>query len=157
MARQGILYGLIESALSAAAGESVTAVKRDWDYYPPGDSAQPLAPFLVVGITDDIPYGIGIDLYRCMVQVMVAVADSPDIRSDFDALLGVVRSVMASVRGLSADGLVIGGALEQSCTQPASITESGDIIYAQTVTFLLRFEYTPPSSTTNNNPSAGAS
>ena len=140
MDRQSIVYSIIEGALRAAADPSVTTVLRDWDYYAPGNTAQPLAPFLVVGLTDDIPYGIAIDLYRCSAQIMIAVADSPSIRDDFDRILASVRSVMASVAHVSAYGVTISGVLEQGCTQPAPITESGDVVYAQTVSFRLWFE-----------------
>lgn len=138
--RQSIVYSLIESALRAAADPSVTTVLRDWDYYPPGDSAQPLAPFLVVGVTDDTPYGVGIGLYRCSVQIMIAVADSPGIRDDFDRILASVRSVMPSLAHISAYGVTISATLEQGCTQPAPLNESGDIVFAQTLTFRVWFE-----------------
>jgi hypothetical protein len=138
--RQAILRGMIEGALRAAADPSVTTVLQDWDYYPPGDTAQPLAPFLVVGLTDDIPYGVGIGLYRCSAQVMIAVADSPSIRDDFDRIRASVRSVMDSLAHSSAWGVIIGGTLEQGCTQPDVITEDGDIILAQTVMYRVWFE-----------------
>lgn len=145
--RQAILRGMIEGALRAAADPSVTTVLQDWDYYPPGDTAQPLAPFLVVGLTDDIPYGVGIGLYRCSVQIMIAVADSPSIRDDFDRIRASVRSVMDSLAHLSAWGVAIGGTLEQGCTQPDVITEYGDIILAQTVSYRVWFEapISPPA------------
>ena len=47
---------------------------------------------------------------------------------------------MASIAHLSAYGVTISAALEQGCTQPAPINESGDIIFAQTLTFRLWFE-----------------
>lgn len=147
MDRQSIVQGLVEGALRAAADPMVTTVLRDWDYYKPGTSAQPLAPFLVVGISDDTPYGIGIDLYRCSVQVMLIVAESPSVRDDFDRIRASVRSVMASARGLGAYGVHIDGVVEQSCSEPSQITEKGDVIFAQTLTFALWFEApsTPPA------------
>ena len=138
--RQAIVQGLIEGALRAAADPSVTTVLRDWDYYKPGTSAQPLAPFLVVSFTDDVPYGIGIDLYRATVQILVVVAETPSVRDDFARIRGSVRSVMASVPRLAAYGVIISGVIEQGCTQPDRITESGDIIYAQALTFRVWFE-----------------
>ena len=141
--RQSIAQSLIEGALRAAADPSVTTVLRDWDYYKPGTTAQPLAPFLVVGVTDDLPYGVGIGLYRCTAQVLIAVADSPGIRDDFDRIRESVRSVMASLRGLTAGGVLLSSALEQSCTQPDTITEKGDVIYGQTITFRVWFEAPP--------------
>lgn len=144
MDRQSVVQALVEDALRAAADPSVTTVLRDWDYYEPGTSEQPLAPFLVVGFTDDIPYGIGIGLYRCFAQIMIAVADSPSVREDFDRIRASVRSVMASLAYLSAYGLTISGVLEQGCTQPAPITESGDIILAQILTWRMWFEAPEP-------------
>lgn len=141
--RQSIVQSLIEGALRAAADPSVTTILRDWDYYQPGTTAQPLAPFLVVGAIDDVPYGIGIGLYRCTAQVMIAVADSPSIRDDFDRIRASVRSVMASLRGVTAGDVLLSGSLEQSCTQPDTITEKGDVIFAQTVTFRVWFEAPP--------------
>ena len=141
--RQAIVQGLIEGALRAAADPSVTTVLRDWDYYKPGTSAQPLAPFLVVSLTDDEPYGIGIDLYRSTVQILVVVAETPSVRDDFARIRGSVRSVMASVPHLAAYGVTIDGVIEQGCTQPDRITESGDIILAQALTFRVWFEAPP--------------
>lgn len=145
--RQAIVQSMIEAALRAGADPSVTTVLRDWDYYRPGTSAQPLTPFLVVGLTDDEPYGIAIDLYRAELQVMICVSKSPGIRDQFDRIRASVRSVMEAVRGLAVYGVHIDGVLEQSCTQPDVITESGDIVYAQILTFRLWFEApsTPPA------------
>ena len=141
--RQSIVQALVEGALRAAADPSVTMVYRDWDYFGPGATAQPLAPSLVVGVSDDIPYGVGIDLYRCTVMVGIVVPESSGIRDDFDRIRESVRSVMASVQHLSAYGVTISGCLEQSCTEPDQITQKGDILFAQTVAFRLWFEAPP--------------
>lgn len=145
--RQSIVQALIEGALRAGADPSVTTVLRGWDYYKPGTSAQPLAPFLVVGVTDDVPYGIGIPLYRCAVNIMICVSESPSIRDTLSRIRGSVRSVMASVKGLGVPGFHIDGVIETACTEPDRITESGDLIDAQTLTFNLWFEAppTPPA------------
>lgn len=145
--RQAIVQGLIEGALRAGSDPEVTTVLRGWDYYKPGTSAQSLAPFLVVGVTDDVPYGIGIDLYRCAVNIMVCVLESPGIRETLERIRGSVRSVMASVKGLGVSGFHIDGVIETACTEPDRITESGDLVDAQTLTFNLWFESppTPPA------------
>ena len=141
--RQSIVQALIEGALRAGSDPEVTTVLRGWDYYRPGTSAQPLAPFLVVGVTDDVPYGIGIPLYRCAVNIMICVSESPAIRDTLSRIRGSVRSVMESVPGLAAYGVHIDGAIEAACTEPDRITESGDLIDAQTLTFNLWFESPP--------------
>lgn len=144
MDRQTIVQSLIEGALRAAADPSVTTVLRDWDYYKPGTSAQPLAPFLVVGMTDDTPYGVGIGLYRSTVQVMIVAAKTPAVRQTFDAIRPSVRSVMESVAHLAAAGVSISRALEIGCTQPDHLNESGDIMLAQVLTFRVWFEAPEP-------------
>ena len=140
MDRQSVVQSLFESALRAAADPSITCVLRDWDYYKPGKSAQPLTPFLVVSMTDDTPYGVGIDLYRATYQVKICVTESPSVRNDFDRIRASVRSVMTSAVGLAAYGVHIDGVLEQSCTQPTVITESGDVVFDQTLTYRIWFE-----------------
>lgn len=142
--RQSLAQSLIEGALRAAADPSVTAVLRDWDWYGPGDDAQPLCPFLAVGMSDDTPYGIGIGLYRSQVQVMINVVSSPSIRDDFDRIRASVRSVMASLRGLTAADVLLSNALETGCTEPTNINESGDVVYSQILTFTVWFEALPP-------------
>ena len=142
--RQSLAQSLIEGALRASADPSVTAVLRDWDWYGPGDKAQPLCPFLCVGMSDDTPYGIGIGLYRAQAQVMINVVSSPSIRDDFDRIRGSVRSVMASLRGLSAADVLLSGSLETSCTEPVNINESGDVVYCQVLAFTVWFEALPP-------------
>jgi len=143
--RQSVAQSMIEGALRAAADPSVTAVLRDWDWYQPGDTAQPLCPFLCVSMADDSPYGIGLGLYRVQVQVMINVVSSPSIRADFDRIRGSVRSVMESLRGLNAAGVRLSGALETACTQPAPINDSGDIVYTQIVTWTVWFQSAPPA------------
>ena len=135
---------MIEGALRAAADPSVTTVLRDWDWYAPGNDAQPLCPFLAVGMSDDSPYGIGIGLYRSQVQVMINVVSSPSIRDDFDRIRTSVRSVMASLRGLTAADVLLSNALETGCTEPTNINESGDVVYSQILTFTVWFEALPP-------------
>jgi hypothetical protein len=142
--RQMIALGLIEGALRAASDPSVTTVLRDWDWYGPGDTAQPLCPFLNVGMIDDTPYGIGLGLYRAQVQIMISVVSSPSIRADFDRIRASVRAVMASLRGLAAGGVFLSGAIETGCTQPADINASGDVVYAQVLTYTVWFEAPPP-------------
>ena len=142
--RQMIALGLIEGALRAAADPSVTAVLRDWDWYGPGDTAQPLCPFLNVGMIDDTPYGIGLGLYRAQVQIMINVVSSPSIRQDFDRIRGSVRAVMASLRGLAAGGVFLSSAIETGCTQPSDINATGDVVYAQVLTYTVWFEAPPP-------------
>lgn len=142
--RQSILYGIIEGALRAAADPSVTTVLRDWDHYAPGDTAQPLAPFLVVGLTDDSPYGIGIPLYRCAASVMIVAASTPSVRETFSRIRTSVRSVMSSIPHISVAGLTVSGCMEVGCTQPDRISDSGDLIYAQTLTFRVWFQAAPP-------------
>lgn len=143
--RQSLAQSLVEGALRAAADPSVTAVLRDWDWYGPGDTAQPLCPFLAVSLTDDTPYGIGIGLYRAQLQVMICVVSSPSIRDDFDRIRASVRSVMASLRGLAAAGVVLANALETSCSAPANLNDSGDVVYAQPIGFTLWYEAPAPS------------
>lgn len=142
--RQMIALGLIEGALRAAADPSVTTVLRDWDWFGPGDTAQPLCPFLVVGMIDDTPYGIGLGLYRAQVQIMLNVVSSPSIRQDFDRIRGSVRAVMASLRGLNAAGVILSGALETACSQPSNINDSGDVVFSQVLTYTVWFEAPPP-------------
>ena len=142
--RQSVAQSMIEGALRAAADPSVTAVLRDWDWYAPGDTAQPLCPFLCVSMADDTPYGIGLGLYRAQVQVMINVVSSPSIRADFDRIRGSVRSVMESLRGLNAAGVLLSGALETACTQPDPVNDSGDIVYTQIVTWTVWFQSAPP-------------
>lgn len=141
---QTILYGIIEGALRAAADPSVTTVLRDWDYYGPGDKLQPLVPFLVVGLTDDSPYGVSIPLYRCTAQVMIVAASTPSVRQTFDAIRASVRSVMETIPRTRVAGLTVSGCQEIGCTQPDRINESGDIIYTQVLTYRIWMQAAPP-------------
>lgn len=144
--RQSIVQALIEGALRTAADPSVTAVLRSWDHYDPGDTSQPLTPFLTTSVTDDIPYGIGIGLYRCALQISIVVTQSPAVRDDFGRIRESVRSVMAAVPRLAASGVIISGVREVSCSEPEHITESGDIVLVQTLGYSVWFEapVTPP-------------
>jgi hypothetical protein len=145
--RQSVVQSLVEGALRAAADTSVTAVLRSWDWYDEGTSAQPLMPFLVVAVTDDRPLGIGIPLYTATCQVTLVVDWAPGVRDQFDRIRASVRSVMASLPGLSAAGSTIDGCLESTCSEPSVLEPQGDVVLTQTVVFTLWFSapLTPPA------------
>lgn len=147
--RQSIAQSLVEGALRAAADPAVTNVLRHWDYYEDDSSVQALLPILVIGVTNDVPYGIGIGLYRASVSVMIVADWSQGVRDTFDRIRGSVRSVMASLRGLRAYGVILSEAREVSCTEPDFVNDTGDVVLAQTLSFQLWFEapYPPPAVT----------
>lgn len=138
--RQSVAQSLVESALRAAADPSVTGVFRHWDYYEDGSSVQQLLPILVVSVTNDAPYGIGIGLYRASCSVMIVADWASNVRDTFDLIRASVRSVMGSLRGLAAYGVFLSGAREISCTEPDFVNETGDVVLAQILTFQLWFE-----------------
>lgn len=138
--RQSIAQSLIEGALRAAADPSVTNVLRTWDYYEDGSSVQALLPLLVVSVTNDVPYGIGIGLYRASCSVMIVADWAEGVRDTFDRIRDSVRSVMESIRGLAAYGVFLSGARETSCTEPDFVQETGDVVLSQILTFQVWFE-----------------
>ena len=138
--RQSIAQSLVESALRAAADPAVTGVFRSWDFYEDGSSVQELLPILVVSVTNDVPYGIGIGLYRASCSVTIVSDWAPGVRDVFDCVRASVRSVMASLRGLAAYGVILSGAREISCTEPDFVNETGDVVLAQILSFQLWFE-----------------
>lgn len=142
--RQSILQSIIEGALRAAADPAVTAVLRTWDYYDTGTSAQPLMPFLVVGVTDDAPLGIGFGLYRASVSVTLVVHWAESARDQFDRIRGSVRAVIESLRGLESGGVHISGVREVSCTEPEIISPQGDVVLTQVLIFSAWFEAPVP-------------
>lgn len=138
--RQSITQSLVESALRAAAAPVVTGVFRHFDYYEDGSSVQQLLPILVVSVTNDVPYGIGIGLYRASCSVTIVADWAPDVRDVFDRVRASVRSVMGSLRGLAAYGVFLSAAREISCTEPDFVNETGDVVLAQDLSFQVWFE-----------------
>ena len=133
--RQSIVQGLIEGALRAAADPSVTTVLRAWDYYSPGTSAQPLMPFLVVGLTDDEELVHDGTLWSATCSVMIVAHWAASVRDTLDVIRGSVRGVMHSLPGVNVSVWCIDGVREVSCSEPDIISPQGDVVLVQQMIF----------------------
>ena len=142
--RQSVVQTLVESALRAAADPEITSVLRTWDSYDEDTSSQPLMPFLVVGVSDDIPLGIGWGLYRATLTVTLVVNWAPAIRDQFDRIRASVRSAVEALRGVMANCVLISGTREISCTEPEIISPQGDVVTSQILTYTVWFESPTP-------------
>ena len=133
--RQSIVQSLIEGSLRAAADQSVTTVLRAWDYYSPGTAAQPLMPFLVVGLTDDeeIVHDGTLWSATCSIQIVANWAES--IRDVLDVIRGSVRGIMHNLPGVNVADYCIDGIREVSCSEPDIISPQGDVVLVQQLTY----------------------
>lgn len=129
--RQSIVQSLIEGSLRAAADQSVTTVLRAWDYYSPGTAAQPLMPFLVVGLTDDEEIVHDGTLWSATCSVMIVVHWAESVRDTLDVIRSSVRSIMHSLPGIHAGGYIMDGVREVSCSEPDIMSPQGDVVLVQ--------------------------
>jgi len=135
--RTDILSGIVEHALSAVPG--ITGVIRGYDWFPPGQTAQPLAPYIVVTVSDDEEIGIGFGLWTATVQIDLAVNWCDTIRATLGAVRESARGVMQGLVNYSFDGLTVDGLQEQSCTPPDVASPTGDVTLAQILSFRVWF------------------
>lgn len=142
-----MLAAIVESALRAAAPASITTVIRSWDFFGEDETAQPLLPYLVVSVQNDVPLLIGGPLYTAELAVGIAAHWSDTIRADLETIRGAVRSAVVSLPHVSFAGITIDGVKEISCTEPTFPQEKGDVVCGQNLGFRLWFTapVTPPA------------
>ena len=129
--RQSIIQSLIEGALRAAADPSVTAVLRAWDYYAPGTTAQPLMPFLVVGLTDDEEIVHDGTLWSASCSILITAHWAESVRDTLDRVRASVRGIMHGLPGISLGGYCLDGVREVSCSEPDIVSPQGDVVLVQ--------------------------
>lgn len=151
--RDELLSSIVESALRAAADDSVTAVLRGYDYFAPGDTAQVLLPFLSVSVSDAEELTHDGGLWSATVTVTACAHWAEDVRSTLSALRDGVRRVMHALQGTAFLGMSIDGVREQSCRTPDFAQTTGDVTLTQVLVYRVWFEYPPvPSAVLDQEP-----
>ena len=141
--RDELLSSIAESALRAASDPSVTAVLRGYDYFEPGDTAQPLLPFLSVSVSDAEELVHGGGLWSALLTVTCCIHWSASVRDTLASIRSSVRSVMYALKGTSYGGMSLDGVREQSCRTPDFTQTTGDVVLTQVLTYRVWFEYPP--------------